>query len=155
MTNDLTDYYDTQLSQLISIYPKTINNLTLTSSLYSKCKENEEFFLENEKGRQLLFNHLRQFVDSDENYFYFTGPIGIGKTTSLLHFQRTRIGLSFCIYLNLKFLKLTYNSNHFMENLFKELVILFAQIKTFYFTAAQQISTLYYHHKNEWKERFK
>ena len=150
ITKDLTDYYDTQLIQLLRVYPKTINNLTLTSTLYSKCKENEEFFIDYQKGRQLLFDHLRQFVDSDENYFYFTGPIGIGKTISLLYFQRTRIGISFCLYINLKYLKSTYNSNHFMENLLKELVILFSQSKTLYFTAAQQISAMYFHHKKEW-----
>lgn len=150
MTKDLNEYYETQLKQLIQIAPEKISNLSLTSTLYSSCEKNEDVFFSNEQGRKTLFRHLRQFVESNESYFYFTGPVGIGKTTSLLLFQRIRIGSSYCFYLNLKYLKVTYKTNHFLENLLKELLILFSQTKLEYFKVAEDISNMYRYHWKEW-----
>ena len=113
---------------------------------YNQTKEREDLLLE-----------LNNFIQSDnENFFYMTGPIGIGKTVTLLLFQRNDYSHS-TIYFNLKCLDNLFNQiksnpekdpnkiDPFFEVIFNEILTIsetYEQFKKFCMAILKQLNSM-------------
>lgn len=129
------------------IHKVDLSNITLNSQLYSNCHQIQ---ILDSKEREVLTEDLIDFSSGKNQYFYFTGPIGIGKTTTLLLFQRLQVGKYDVLYINLKWHKKNFEKSNFIEILHKELVYLCFQNLEQYQSIINYISNLYYTHKNLW-----